>query len=110
MVLLPDDFQLPGSLGKTQPKTACTIRELKQTDAAVANLQISIQKNSRPSEYSQPLTSITLNLNRDLPVDRRRVSLLKLPINATGDWTISTFSCFPGKNSGRQRVEFCMGH
>ena len=54
-------------------------RELKQTDAAAANLQISIQKNSRPSEFSRPLTSITLNLNRDLPVDRRRVSLLKLP-------------------------------
>ena len=54
-------------------------RELKQTDAAAANLQISIQKDSRPSEFSRPLTSITLNLNEDLPVDRRRVSLLELP-------------------------------
>ena len=57
------------------------IRELKQTDAAAANLQISIQKDSRPSEFSRPLTSITLNLNGNLPVDLRRVSLLKLPIN-----------------------------
>ena len=56
------------------------IRELKQTDAAAANLQISIQKDSRPSEFSRPLTAITLNLNGNLPVDRRRVSLLKLPI------------------------------
>ena len=54
-------------------------RELKQTDTAAGNLQISIQKDSRPSEFSRPLTAITLNLNRDLPVDRRRVSLLKLP-------------------------------
>ena len=52
-------------------------REPKQTDTAAANLQISIQKHSRPSEFSRPLTSITLNLNGDLPVDRRRVSLLK---------------------------------
>ena len=28
-----------------------------------ADLQISIQKDSRPSEFSRPLTSITLNLN-----------------------------------------------
>ena len=50
--------------------------------AAAANLQTSIQKNSRPSEFNRPLTSITLNLNRDLPVDRCRISLqlLKLPI------------------------------
>ena len=40
-------------------------RELKQTDAAAANLQISIEKDSRPSEFSRPLTSITLNLNGD---------------------------------------------
>ena len=65
-------------------------RELKQTDAAAANLQISIQKDSRPSEFSRPLTSITLNLNRDLPVDRRRVSLLKLP-------NISDLPAFPYK-------------
>ena len=57
----------------------CENSELKQTDAAAANLQISVQKNSRPSEFSRPLTSITLNLNGDLIVDRRRVSLLKLP-------------------------------
>ena len=39
-------------------------RELKQTDAAAAaNLQISIEKDSMPSEFSRPLTSITLNLN-----------------------------------------------
>ena len=38
-------------------------RELKQTDAAAAILQISIQKDSRPNEFSRPLTSITLNLN-----------------------------------------------
>ena len=54
-------------------------RELKQTDAVAANLQIPIQKDTRPNEFSRPLTSITLNLNRDLPVDRRRVRLLKLP-------------------------------
>ena len=56
------------------------IRELKQTDAAAAILQISIQKDSRPCEFSRPFTSFTLNLNGNLPVDRRRVSLLKLPI------------------------------
>ena len=48
------------------------IRELKQTDAAAAILQISIHKDSRPSEFSRPLISITLNLNGDFPVDRRR--------------------------------------
>ena len=67
-------------------------RELKQTDAAAANLQISIQKDSRPSEFSRPLTSITLNLNGDLPVDRCHVSLLKLPnirlLTATTQTTI----------------------
>ena len=68
----------PGPLLAAAESLSCN-RELKQTDAAAANLQISIQKNSRPSEFSRPLTSITLNLNRDLPVDRRRVSLLKLP-------------------------------
>ena len=51
-------------------------RELKQTDTAAANLQFSIHKDSRPSEFSRPLTSITLN--GDLPVDRRPVSLLEL--------------------------------
>ena len=56
------------------------IRELKQTDVAGANLQIPIQKDSKPSKFSRPLTFIILNLNGDLPVDRRRVSLFKLPI------------------------------
>ena len=37
-------------------------------------------KFPRPSEFSRPLTPITLNLNGNLPVDCRRVSLLKLPI------------------------------
>ena len=36
------------------------IRDFKQTDAATNN-QISIQKDQRPSELSQLLTSITLN-------------------------------------------------
>ena len=68
-------------LGFQEHQTKYTvIRELKQTDAAAANLQISIQKDSRPSEFNRPLTPITLNLNRDLPVDRRRISLLKLVI------------------------------
>ena len=56
------------------------IGDLKQTDEAAANLQIFIQKDSRPSEFTRPLTSIALNLNGNLPVDRRRVSLLKFPI------------------------------
>ena len=47
----------------------------KQTDEAADNLQISIQKDSRPNEFSRPLKSITLNLNRDLPVDRAPYSL-----------------------------------
>ena len=72
-------LNLPPPLGKGR---------VKQTDAAAANLQISIQKDSRPSEFSRPLTSITLNLNRDLNVDRRRVSLLKLPI---GSVSIQTY-------------------
>ena len=63
-----------------KPPQILDIRELKQTDAAAAILQISIQKDSRASEFSRPLTSITLNLNGNLPVDRRRVGLLKLPI------------------------------
>ena len=40
--------------------TECNIRELKQTDAAAVNQQISIQKDSRPSEFSRPLTLFTL--------------------------------------------------
>ena len=56
------------------------IGDLKQTDAAAGNLQIFIQKDSRPSEFTSPLTSITLNLNGNLSVDRRCVSLLKFPI------------------------------
>ena len=42
-------------------------RDLKQTDAA-DNKQISIQKGSKPNEFSQPLTSITLFLNGNLNV------------------------------------------
>ena len=41
-------------------------RELKQTDSAAVNKQISIQKDSRPSEFSRPLTSFTLKLNGNL--------------------------------------------
>ena len=48
------------------------IRELKQTDAAVerraVNKQISIQEDSRPCEFSRPLTSFALELNGDLNV------------------------------------------
>ena len=44
------------------------IRELKQTDAASVNQQISIQKDSRPSEFSRPLTSFTVELNGNLNV------------------------------------------
>ena len=63
-----------------KPPAKFNNRELKQTDAPAAYLQIPIQKDARPSEFSRPLTSITLNLNGDLPVDRRQgVSLLKLP-------------------------------
>ena len=51
-----------------------------QTDAAAVNKQISIQKDSRPSEFSRPLTSFTLELNGDLNVTGLRVSLLKVPI------------------------------
>ena len=40
----------------------------KQTDAAAVNKQISVQEDSRPSELSRPLTSITLKLNGDLNV------------------------------------------
>ena len=77
------------------------ISELKQTDAAAANLQISIQKDSRPSEFSRPLTSITLNLNGNLPVDRGRVSLLKLP----NDFQICWLECpsSPLKVAGEDR-------
>ena len=56
------------------------IRDLKHTDAAAANLQIPFRRTQRPSEFSWPLTSITLNLNGDLIIDRRRVSLLIFPI------------------------------
>ena len=41
-------------------QTHLNIRELKQTDAAAVNQQISIQKDSRPSEFSRPLTLFTL--------------------------------------------------
>ena len=46
------------------------IRELKQTDAAAKRRRISIQKDSRPSEFTRPLTSFTLKLNGDLNVTR----------------------------------------
>ena len=78
IVALHDATSLARSLSRNG--VARHNRELKQTGAAAANLKISIQKDSRPSESSRPLTSITLNLNGDLHVDRRRVSLLKLPI------------------------------
>ena len=61
-------------------KSHKVIWELKQTRrGGAANLQISIQQTARPSKFSRPLTAITLNLNIDLPVDRRRISLLELP-------------------------------
>ena len=40
---------------------------LKQTDAAERR-RSTIQKDSKPSEFSRPLTSISLKLNRDLNV------------------------------------------
>ena len=80
-------------------------RELKQTDAAAANLQISIQKDSRPSEFNRPLTSITLNLKRDFPVDRRRVSLLKLPTrvknNVASQALCASSNCLYTKSKSR---------
>ena len=36
-------------------------KDLKETDAAAVNKQISIQTDSKPSEFVRPLTSITLN-------------------------------------------------
>ena len=55
---------------RTEKRVAlyCNIRDLKQTDKAAVNKQISIQKDSVPSEFSRPLTSITLKLNGDLNV------------------------------------------
>ena len=73
------DFLIKENVFSREQSSSQYNRELKQTDAAAANLQISIQKDSRSSEFSRPLTSITLNLNGDLPVDRPGVSLLKLP-------------------------------
>ena len=73
------DAQLLNCVSPCSPKSTEDSRDLKQTDAAAANPQISIQKDSRPSEFTRPLTSITLNLNGDLRIDRRRVSLLKFP-------------------------------
>ena len=37
------------------------IRDLKKTDTAAVNKQISVQNDSRPSESTRALTSITLN-------------------------------------------------
>ena len=54
-------------------------RELKQTDAAAVNRQISIQIQSDgcqgPTEFTWP----SVLVNGNLQVGRRRVSLLKLP-------------------------------
>ena len=78
---IPIQWHSKLSILDTEQQIYFNIKELKQTDAVAANLQISIQKDSRPSEFKRPLTSITLILNGDLPVDRRRrVSLLKLPV------------------------------
>ena len=44
------------------------IRELKQPDSAAVNKYISIQKDSRPSEFTRPLIPFTLELNGDLNV------------------------------------------
>ena len=41
-------------------QSASNSDKLKQTDAAAVNQQISIQKDSRPSEFSRPLTLFTL--------------------------------------------------
>ena len=51
-----------GHIEKSSQTAAAVIdnRELKQTDAAAVNQQISIQKDSRPSEFSRPLTLFTL--------------------------------------------------
>ena len=54
-------------------------RELKQTDVAAVNRQISVQIQS---DGCQGLTEFTwpgVVLNRNLQVGRQRVSLLKLP-------------------------------
>ena len=58
---------------KVQATVFLVTMELKQTDAATerrrrVNKQISIQKDSRPSEFTRPLTSFTLYLNGDLNV------------------------------------------
>ena len=45
-----------------------TLSKLTSGQQAAVNKQISIQKDSRPSEFSRPLTSITLKLNGDLNV------------------------------------------
>ena len=47
-------------ISDTEQQIYFNIRELKQTDAAAVNQQISIQKDSRPSELTRPLTSFTL--------------------------------------------------
>ena len=58
-------FREPASTYKLAASGFCEERKsaFKQTDAAAAILQISFQKDSRPSEFSRPLTTITLNLN-----------------------------------------------
>ena len=41
-------------------RSSSSLGSLRQTDAAAVNQQISIQKDSRPSEFSRPLTLFTL--------------------------------------------------
>ena len=83
-------------------------RDLKQTDAAAAggeaavNKQISIQKDSRSSEFSRPSTSITLRLNGDLnrpPPLGRRVSLLKVPVCSVVELCVFTRAEIAAKTS-----------
>ena len=52
--------QLPISNLEGQVTDERRDRDLKQTDAAAVNKQISIQTDSKPSEFVRPLTSITL--------------------------------------------------
>ena len=71
-------------------------RDLKQIEAATVIKQISIQKDSRPSEFTRPLTLITLNwieIWMWTPPLGRRVSLLN-PIRP------GLFSRSPGPRGG----------
>ena len=82
-IIVHQEGKRTGKSSFSMTTSFCVIRDLKQTDAAAANLQISVQRDSRPSEFTRPLTSVTLNLNEDLPVDRHHVSLLKFSIDET---------------------------